>query len=111
LIAGQHFHQILDSTLDSPYVVCTYSRYNEWNCFSSETMIASIAASWSGPLANVRKDEPNGPIQSAKLRTVARSSFVNGSHHWLLRFTVDFELGWNYFIGYDTWIWSFGLSL
>lgn len=85
------------------YACTTYSTHNEWDCsyLSSETMIASIAASWLGPLANVRKDGPNGPIQSAKLRTSVRSSFVNGSYHWLLRVTVGFELGWSY-SGYDT---------
>lgn len=34
-------------------------------------MIASIVASRPEPLANARKDGPNGPIQSAKLRTAA----------------------------------------
>lgn len=77
------------------YARTTYSTYNEWDCsyLSSETMIASIAASWLEPLANVRKDGPNSPIQSAKLWTSVRSSFVNGSYHWLLRVTVGFELG------------------
>lgn len=81
-----------------------YSAYNEWDCsyLSSETMIASIAASWPEPLANARKDGPNGPIRSAKLRTLVRGLFCKWQLSPPLRVALAFELGWSYSAGYDT---------